>query len=373
MTCSRIASRPPWSAGGALVLTLLAAAPAIAGPTASDAALAETLFREGRTLMSQKRYSEACPKLQESQRLDPSGGTLLNLAACHEAEGKLATAWVEYKDALAIARRDHRTDREKVIRQKLKALEPRVPHLTVVVKRSAQVPGLALRRDEVQLAPPTWGVQMPVDPGTHTLVATAPGRKLWETSVTLVPGGSVRVEVPEMPAESVTPAAPVAASPVAPAAPVAVSPDTPPAPAAAPTVTPSAAPTSNAAAVDAGAGRRRRVRTVWSLSAGGVGVALLAVGSAYGLMARSKNSDSQQHCRTDVLCNPDGVKLRQDALDFANVATWLYVAGGVALATGVALWFVLTPRKRESQRAPRVTLVPALGPGIAALQFRGSL
>src|SRR5215510_6829564 len=95
---------------------------AVAQPSDSDRALATQLFKEGRDLMAQKKYAEACRKLEESQRLDPGGGTLLNLAICHESEGRSATAWAELTEALGIARRDGRIDREKLAQTRMTAL-----------------------------------------------------------------------------------------------------------------------------------------------------------------------------------------------------------------------------------------------------------
>src|SRR5437660_1146046 len=63
----------------------------------------ERTFRQGRALMLEGRFDEACPLLEESQRLEPHVGTLLNVAACHERQGRVGSAWVEYQKALTAA------------------------------------------------------------------------------------------------------------------------------------------------------------------------------------------------------------------------------------------------------------------------------
>jgi hypothetical protein len=106
-----------------------------------ERALATALFREGRRLMAEGRPAEACPKLEESQRLDPGGGTLLNLALCHELEGRTATSWSEFANALSIARRDHRDDRAAEAQRHMASLEPKLARLRLVVPADARCPG----------------------------------------------------------------------------------------------------------------------------------------------------------------------------------------------------------------------------------------
>src|SRR4051812_6941365 len=77
-----------------------------AQPSGQDLATAQALFDEGKRLMGLAKYAEACPKLVESQRIDPGGGTSFAIALCHEAEGKTATAWADFNVALGEARKD---------------------------------------------------------------------------------------------------------------------------------------------------------------------------------------------------------------------------------------------------------------------------
>lgn len=158
--------------------------------------LAQALFEEARALMDRQKYDEACPKFAESQRLDPGGGTLLNLALCHEKEGKLATAKLEYADALASAIKDGRSDREAFAREHLSAIESRVPRIVVVTGPNAGLDGLEIRLDGLEIRPEAWGVAMPVDPGNHTVQAIAPGHTAWTSTSTLGPSEKKTVEVP---------------------------------------------------------------------------------------------------------------------------------------------------------------------------------
>ncbi len=158
----------------ALVVTTLEAA--AHAQTPAEQMLAQSLFDEGRALMDQKRYAEACPKLAESQRLDPGGGTLLNLGICHELEGRLATASMELNAALSQARKDGRQDRVDIASTHLGALDGRIPRLTIrVAPQHEAEEGLEVFLDGTPVRRPAWNVTTMVDPGIHVVDARAPG------------------------------------------------------------------------------------------------------------------------------------------------------------------------------------------------------
>jgi hypothetical protein len=167
------------AAGPALLQPL----PAIGEPRGTEVALAEALYRQARELMAQGKYEEACPKFAESYRLDAATGTLLNLAACHERQGKVASAWLEYSDAVVSARRDARPDRVRFAEDRVAAIEPQLSRLTLSVPPEADVPGLEIRLDGALIAPASRGVPTAVDPGRHRVEARAPQKVPWARDV----------------------------------------------------------------------------------------------------------------------------------------------------------------------------------------------
>src|SRR5690606_19561361 len=133
----------------ALVLAMSLTVPGVASaqgapgaPAADDAARADALFEEGRALMASGDHAAACAKLEESQRIRPGIGTLFNLADCHEKTGQLVLAYREFTEVAERTRVALQADREKIARERLAALEAKVPVAIVTVPdelRSAKV------------------------------------------------------------------------------------------------------------------------------------------------------------------------------------------------------------------------------------------
>ncbi len=308
---------------GATSPVALAQTPPPAAPSGSDRTLAESLFIEARRLMGEQRYAEACPKFEESNRLDPAGGTLLNLAVCHEGEGKLATAWSEFRQSLTIARREQRGEREKLASEHIAALEPRLPRLTVDVPTPSRVPGLVVRVNQSPLGSAAWGSALPVDPGDALIEASAPGRKAWSTKLRIAEGRNTTATVPILEA---APAAPASSS----APPLAVS--------IAPTSQP---PIASSTGRDA---------TTYSLL--GVGVLGLGLGTFFGVRALTKKSDSDDACPQNR-CTAHGVDLNDQARTSARIAD---IALGVGVvAAGAGLYLLLT-RPSGPADGPAVSL-----------------
>src|SRR5262249_53005866 len=155
-------------------------------------------------------YAEACPKLEESQRLDPGIGTLFNLADCQEHVGKTASALSNFLDVVNATKVLGQSARETAARTRAAALQSRGPKLNI---SAADTPGQCeINRDGFRVERGLWGSAVPVDPGEHVVTASLPGKKPWRATVTAKDDGAlVTVTVPVL--EDLTAASGPAAAP----------------------------------------------------------------------------------------------------------------------------------------------------------------
>jgi hypothetical protein len=186
------------------------------------------------------------------------------------------------------------------------------------------------------------GISVEVDPGTHLLRFEFADGSVVQQEVTFTEGYKRhRVSVLQP-----APAAPLASvpSPASPAPAASVSPAPSP-----------AVPVAATAAIPEPPDNRQRTL---GLALGGVGGAGLVAGAVLGMVASSKWSSARNDC-TPNACGAGSTAQgeRSDALTLATWSTVGFIAGGVMLATGAALFFT-APHPRESGR---LRVAPAVG------------
>ncbi len=287
--------------------------------------------------MKKGRHADACPKLTESQRLDPGVGTQFHLADCFEKIGRTASAWALFLEVESVAKASRQADRERVAAARAKRLEARLARLRIDVPEGRNVPGLEVTRDGMAVGSAQWGTAIPVDPGPHELVSSAPGRRSTSVRVEAREGEAATFEVPELAPQQAEP------PPVAEGAP---------------------------AAIEAGEPSERPMG--WILALGGAGVVGVGIGTAFVLMARSDYQASRSECLPSDpnLCSVHGVEVRNGAIRKGNVATVAFVAGGAALA-GAGVLFLVTGSSGASKEQSSLEGGVAVAPGAAWMSLRG--
>jgi hypothetical protein len=330
----------------AAALVLFAALSASRTARAQDAAIAETLYQEGQTLMAAGKTAEACEKFAASHRLDPAPGTVLNLAACHEKLGKDATAWAEFKEAQALAARRGDKRREEYAAQKIEALEKHLHR--VVIEILSPVPNMTVTLDDKPLVREAWGTGLALDPGLHKLEVSAPGFATWKREVNLGPSsGTDRIEVPKL--EKGDDAAGAAA---------------PPQPMPPPDAQP-ATPAQPEKPNGSGSGAMRTVGYV----VGGAGVVSLAAAIVFGIRTSSLASDRDSECPPGLPC------FKQKAFDLDHDAQvsqqWMFITGAAGIVLGGAgAWLIFSNDSSPQTQASRIVVVPradAKGGGVTAV------
>jgi tetratricopeptide (TPR) repeat protein len=277
-----------------------------------DRIAAEALFDQGTALLEQGRYEQACAKFEASQALDAGVGTLLYLGDCYERDGRYASAWATFREAESLARESGQTERMDVARTRGAALNKRLSKISIVVPAELRFEGLTVTLGGEVLAPATYGDALPIDPGEHRVVISAPGRETFQKTVKVAagPGRHYRVV--------------------------------------APLLKPAKEQENNSQ-------RGSGLRTAGLVTAG-AGAVCMGAGAALGVMAIAKNDQSYEECpNSPDRCTPRGTALRQQAGEYADWATAGFAVGGGLIVTGLVLYVAAPSRApKEKPATPRL-------------------
>lgn len=313
----------------AFILILLSAN--TAGAQGKEA-LADALFHQGVDLMNAGQFEKACPKFEDSQKADPSSGTLLNLASCYEKTNRPASAWATYKAAAALAENQGQSDRVATANERVAALEPKLPKLRI---HAASTPGLIVKRNGLEIGASNLGEPIFVDPGEHKLEATAPGYQNWTETITIGLGSDEKlVSVPPLVQSDENGG----------------------------TSSPGNTP-----------GETSGLR-IASYAVGGFGLAAIATGAIFGGLAWSDRNKADPMC-PDKLCSKEGFDIIEGAKTKALVSTLGFGIGAAALGAGITLFLLSRPSSDEDSQtpsAPSAKVLPALGPGGGGFTIIGS-
>lgn len=290
---------------------------------AQQSAMAEQLFREGREFLQRGQVATALEKFEASQQLDPSLGTLLNLADCLQKLGRTASAWARFCEAEQTARLEKDQIRERTAAEHARALESKLIRLRVVVDPQSKPADMTVELDGKPLAMALLGTAMPVDPGAHRVVARAPGKRYWSSSLTLTTAGeTVVLAIAELVPE------PVAASSPAQAAPT-------------PAPKPSPEPHLSIARTPVRTSTFPRPGLVTTIC-GAASLVALGLGTGYGIAARSAWDDAKNAGCSHGTCPTANAQSRSESAGRrADVATASFISGGILAGAAVLSYLVL--------------------------------
>jgi hypothetical protein len=176
-----------------LVLAALAPATANAEPTAAEIAVARQLFSDAAALEEAGDHAGAASKLREALAIKETPGLRFHLAHAEEAQGHLVEAMVEYDRADELMRLGAQApDVAELMAPARAALRERTP--TLMVRLPANVTDVRLTIDGTAVATTLAGKPVPLNPGSHQVAVSAPGRKDFRLELLLVEGEDRVVE-----------------------------------------------------------------------------------------------------------------------------------------------------------------------------------
>jgi hypothetical protein len=285
-------------------------------PSSADVAAARALGQEGVRLAEAGNCQEAVDKLSRAEKIFHAPTTLARLGECQVQLGKIVDGTENLnkvsRESLAPGAPPAFVAAQERARKVLAEARPKIAKLKIAVAGPQDVTW-TVKVDGETMPLANLNTNRPIDPGEHNVEVTAPGYKRASTKVTLTEGGTDSVALTLEPDPNAPKAAPLAntqSDPNRDGNQTLSKPESPQEP-------PSRAP---------------------AYVALGLGVAGVAVGSIFGLMATSKKSDLDNACQNKI-CGP----AQQDDLDsgktLGTISTVGFIVGGVGLVAGAYLFF----------------------------------
>jgi hypothetical protein len=283
---------------------------------------ADELFEQGRKLLNADPPDPAgaCEKFSEAIKLDPEApGTMLNLGLCNEKLEKFKSALYWFRKAQARAAETNLPDYENAAKQHTVDLASKVATIKITFT-SPPTADTRVKIDNEEVKPDEY-LHAEVDPGHHTLVAGAPGKKIvtQEFDVEGRGGQTLTIELIEG---------------------------------------------DNTVVIDRGAGRKKAA-VILAIGGGVLWGAALGVS----LWARGHYQDFAKDgvVREDAICGSDmhtcsPAEAREQANHYQSIARWvgtpIFVGGALAIG-GAILLYVTAP---EKERIDRTVFAPDVGP-----------
>ena len=301
---------------------------------------ADTLFKQGKKLMEQKRYAEACASFEKSFKLDPVIGAQLNVAKCYEEWHKLGAAFNAYKVAEKMAH-DAGDKREPDIHDIIQKLDPDVPRLTVKLPADLRADQVKVTLDSQPFS--TFNEPIVVDPGPHMVEYYVQGSAKKQNQVVPIEKGGKQEVVLE---------APKAAKPVQ--------------------NEPAKTVVEEPVKSEPSPGRNQRIA---GIAVGGGGLVAIAISTIMTVNAKHKYTDAlDMYCggMTDN-CDMTGLQLTHEARTTANQATVVFILGAALVGGGVALYLLAPKAKDPSSSDEAIYVAPSVGPSSAGIVLGGRL
>jgi len=172
-----------------------------ADPSAADLIAARALFARAEADERAGRWAEALVKIRRASTVKMTPGLRFHIALCEEKTGRLVAAADDYAAAQTAAQVANNREVLELVVEPIAQLKLRTPTITVSLPTplAGDPPQAEVTLDGATLSRAALGAPVPVDVGSHTIQARAPGHTPYAMTLTVIERQAAVVEVQLLP------------------------------------------------------------------------------------------------------------------------------------------------------------------------------